>query len=99
LAAWSRTDFIHAVSIVATELVELALADADNALSLRVESDGSTVAVAVQHLDIARTRLRESVDDPVSGLDLVAANCRVWGNYTSAAGTTVWAVVGPENRF
>jgi hypothetical protein len=99
LAAWTRTDFIHAVSIVATELVELALADADNALSLRVESDGSTVAVAVQHVNMARTRLRESGADAVSGLDLVAANCRVWGNYTSAAGNTVWAVVGPENRF
>jgi hypothetical protein len=99
LTAWSRTDFIHAVSAVATELVELALVDADNALSLRVESDGSTVAVAVQHADMARTRLRESVDDAVSALDLVAANCRVWGSYTNAAGNTVWAVVGPENRF
>ena len=99
LTAWSRTDFIHAVSSVATELVELALVDAGNAFSLRMESDGSTVAVAVQHVDVARTRLRESVDDAVSALDLVAANCRVWGSYTSAAGNTVWAVVGPENRF
>jgi hypothetical protein len=99
LTAWSRTDFIHAVSAVATELVELALVDTDNALSLRVECDGSTVAVAVQHVDMARTRLRESVDDAVSALDLVAANCRVWGSYTSAVGSTVWAVVGPENRF
>ena len=99
LTAWSRTDFIHAVSAVATELVELALVDADNALSLRMESDGSTVAVAVQHVDMARTRLRESADDAVSALDLVAGNCRVWGSYTSAAGNTVWAVVGPENRF
>jgi hypothetical protein len=99
LTEWTRTDFIHAVSIVATELVELALADADNALSLRVESDGSTVAVAVQHVDVTRTRLRKSVDDAVSGLDLVAGNCRVWGSYTSAAGNTVWAVIGPENRF
>jgi hypothetical protein len=73
--------------------------DTDNALSLRVECDGSTVAVAVQHVDMARTRLRESVDDAVSALDLVVANCRVWGSYTSAAGSTVWAVVGPENRF
>lgn len=99
LTAWSRTDFIHAVSIVATELVELALADARSKLSLRMETNGSTVAVAVQHVDMARTRLRESVDDAVSALDLVAANCRVWGSYTSAAGNTVWAVVGPENRF
>jgi hypothetical protein len=99
LTAWSRTDFIHAVSAVASELVEVALADTDKVLSLRVESDGSTVAVAVQHVDMSKTRLRRSVDDAVSGLDLVAASCRVWGNYTSAAGNTVWAVVGPENRF
>lgn len=99
LTAWSRTDFIHAVAIVVTELVELALNDAQNALSLRVESDGSTVAVAVQHINMARASLRESPDDAISALDLVDANCRVWGSYISAAGDTIWAVVGPENRF
>ena len=99
LTAWSRTDFIHAVSIVATELVELALADAGSELSLRMETNGSTVAVAVQHVNIATSRLRESAGHTVSGLDLVAANSRVWGTYTSVAGNTVWPVVGPENRF
>jgi hypothetical protein len=99
LTTWWRPDFIHAVSAVATEMVELALANADSALSLRVELDGSTVAVAVQHVDVVKTRLRQSLDDTVSGLDLVAANCRVWGSYTSAVGNTIWAVVGPENRF
>lgn len=99
LTAWSRTDFIHAVSIVVTELVEMALADTNEAFSLRLETDGSTVAVAVQHLGIFKPIPRESPDDNVSGLELVAANSRVWGDYTSAAGTTVWAVVGPENRF
>jgi hypothetical protein len=99
LTAWSRTDFIHAVSVVATELVEMALADSHYALSLRVETDGSTVAVAVQHVDIENAGRRTSIGDPVSGLDLVVANSRVWGSYTSAAGNTVWAVVGPENRF
>jgi hypothetical protein len=99
LAAWSRTDFAHAVSVVATELVEMALADAASALSLRVETDGSTVAVAVQHVDIENAGRRKFIGETVSGLDLVAANSRVWGSYTSAAGNTVWAVVGPENRF
>jgi len=99
LTAWSRTDFIHAVSIVATEMVEMAVADTDNELSLRVESDGSTVVVAVQHVDVARTRLRASTADAVSGLDLVAANSRVWGSYSTGTGNTVWAVLGPENRF
>lgn len=99
LTAWSRTDFIHAVSIVVTELVEMVLTDTINPFSLRLETDGSTVAVAVQHLGILKPIRRESRDDNVSGLELVAANSRVWGNYASAAGTTVWAVVGPENRF
>ena len=99
LTGWSRTDFIHTVSVVATELVELALADTDSGLSLRLETNGSTVAVAVQHVDIENVGRRKSIGDPVSGLDLVVANCRVWGSYTSAAGNTVWAVVGPENRF
>jgi hypothetical protein len=99
LTAWSRTDFIHAVSIVVTELVEMALAYTNSPFSLRLETDGSTVAVAVQHLGILKTIRRESHDDNVSELELVAANSRVWGNYTSSAGNTVWAVVGPENRF
>jgi STAS domain-containing protein len=99
LTAWSRSDFIHAVSIVASELVEMALVDSDSALSLRVETNGSTVAVAVQHVDVGNAGRREFIGDSVSSLDLVAANCRVWGSYTSAAGNTVWAVVGPENRF
>jgi hypothetical protein len=98
LTAWQRVDFIHAVSIVATELVEIAVADTNSTLSLRMETDGSTVAVAIQHIEMT-PKTRKSVDENVSGLDLVAANSRVWGTYTSAAGDTVWAVVGPENRF
>jgi hypothetical protein len=99
LTAWLRTDFIHAASIVVTELVEMALADTDSALALRLETDGSTVAVAVQHNGTSKTRLRDLADGTGLGLDLVAANCRVWGSYTSAPGHTVWAVIGPENRF
>ncbi len=99
LTAWSRTDFIHAVSVVASELVEVVLADAGSDLALRLETTGSTVAVAVQYAGMAEPPHRESSGDAVSGLDLVAASSRVWGSYVSAAGTTIWAVVGPENRF
>jgi hypothetical protein len=77
----------------------MALADSDSAFALRLETDGSTVAVAVQRMDLPNARRQKSVGDTVSGLDLVVANCRVWGHYSSAAGNTVWAVVGPENRF
>jgi hypothetical protein len=99
LTAWSRIDFIHAVSIVASELVEVALADTDRPFSLRLETDGSTVAVAVQHAGTTKALRRESAGEPVSGFDLVAGNCRVWGRYSSVAGDTIWAVLGPENRF
>jgi hypothetical protein len=99
LTAWSRADFVHVVSIVATELVEAALADTDGEFSLRLETDGSTVSVAVQHTGIAEPVRRNSAQDNVSGLDLVAATSRTWGSYATATGHTVWAVVGPENRF
>jgi hypothetical protein len=100
LTAWSRTDFIPAVSIVATELVEIALANTDGAVSLRLEADGSTVAVAVQYAGAAPpAAARHSISGTACGIDLVAATSRVWGSYTASAGHTVWAVLGPENRF
>jgi hypothetical protein len=100
LAAWARTDFSHAVSIVATELVEIALADADGPVVLRLETDGSTITVAVQHSGPAKAKTvrRKSHGGKITGMDLIAANCRVWGTHTSATGTTVWVVLGPENR-
>jgi hypothetical protein len=99
LEKWARTDFSHAVSIVATELVEIALADTDSPLVLRLETDGSTITVAVQHSGSAKTVRRESLGDQITGMDLIAASCRVWGSHTSATSTTVWVVLGPENRF
>jgi hypothetical protein len=99
LTEWARTDFIHVVSTVATELVEIALADTDRDFALRLETDGSTVSVAIQHIGIVNPVRRKSARDNVSGLDLVAGNSRAWGNYTTSVGNTVWAVVGPENRF
>ena len=99
LTAWSRTDFIHAVSTVATELVEATLADTDREFSLRVETDGSTVSVAVQHVGSANPLPPKSVDGSISGLDLVAANSRAWGIYATSTAYTIYAVIGPENRF
>ena len=99
LTTWSRTDFIHAVSTVATELVETAISYADLTVSLRLQSDGSTMTVVVQHTGTKPRMPPESDDDTSWGADIVAATSRVWGSYTTAAGTTVWAVIGPENRF
>ncbi len=99
LTQWSRTDFIHVASLVAAELVEATLAVTDSDFTLRVETDGSTVSVVVQHVGIASQVLRKSARDSVSGLDLVATSSRAWGTYTTLAGNTIWAVLGPENRF
>lgn len=98
LTAWSRTDFIHAVSIVATELVETVVAHTDRAFSLRLETDGSTVAVAVQYAGGAPPTSQNRTGDTVSGLDLIAAASRAWGSYTAEAVITIWAALGPENR-
>ena len=57
------------------------------------------MSVAIQRVGIVNPVRRKSARDNVSGLDLVAGNSRAWGNYTTTAGNTVWAVVGPENRF
>ncbi len=99
LSEWSRIDFIQVASLVAAELVEAALSATDADFVLRLETDGSTVSVAVQHVGIANPVQRKSAHDKVSGLDLVAANSRTWGTYTTLSGNTIWAVVGPENRF
>jgi hypothetical protein len=92
-------DFTHVASMVATELVEAALSATDTEFVLRLETDGSTVSVVVQHVGIANPVQRKSPHDKVSGLDLVAGNSRTWGTYTTLSGNTIWAVVGPENRF
>jgi hypothetical protein len=98
LTAWSRTDFTATVSVAATVLAEMAIAGTDDPFALRLETDGSTMTVAVQYSPSAKIVRQESDDDRVSGLDLIAASCRVWGRHTGAAGNTVWVVLGPENR-
>jgi hypothetical protein len=99
LTAWSRTDFIHAASIVVTELVEMALTDTDSAISLRLETDGSTVSIAVQYVGAGTPGGRHSSGGADVRLNLITATSRVWGSYTAAAGNTIWAALGPENRF
>jgi hypothetical protein len=99
LTAWGRTDFITAVSVVATELVEMALTETDGPIALRLETDGSTITVALQFSGSATTERQAPGGDTVSELDLIAGSCRVWGSHVGAAGDTVWVVLGPENRF
>jgi hypothetical protein len=99
LTAWGRTDFTAAVSVVATELVEMALTETDGPIALRLETDGSTITVALQFCRSTTTVRQNSRADTVSELDLIAGSCRVWGSHIGATGDTVWVVLGPENRF
>jgi anti-anti-sigma factor len=101
LTAWSRDDLIPAAKVVVTEFVENVLQHTDSAPEVRLETDGSDVTVAVQDCSHRPPALNEfsTVRHIPSGLGLVAALCRMWGNAPTSTGKTVWAVIGPENRL
>lgn len=98
MALWTMSDYAPVVSTAAGLLVENAAVHADGAISLRLESceDVVTVAAADRSTDLAVRRERREQAVP-SGLDVVAALCRRWGNSPTLDGKTVWACVGPEN--
>ncbi|OBB72928.1 hypothetical protein A5759_17030 [Mycobacterium sp. 852014-52144_SCH5372336] len=99
LTTWSRTEMISTVKVVVTTLVENVLQHTDSDPGLRVEFSGHSVAVAVNDTSRAPATLREAATATgrPSGLRIVAALCRSWGNAPTTSGKTVWAVIGPEN--
>jgi hypothetical protein len=101
LTVWSRTELIPAAKVVVTEFVENVLQHTDSGPEVRLETDGSLVTVAVQDRSHRVPALNEySITRHIpSGLGLVAAMCRMWGNAPTSTGKTVWAVIGPENRL
>lgn len=101
LTAWSAPELISTSKVVATTFVENVLAHTESRPGLRIESKGSTVTVAVSDGSGQPAALREeSAHSPApSGLRIVAALCRAWGNAPNTAGKTVWAVIGPENAL
>jgi hypothetical protein len=101
LTAWSQTELIPVTKVIVTTFVENVLNHTDSAPCVRLESNGSSVTVAVEDGSHAHASLREDrvlVSTP-SGLRIVAALSRTWGNAPTPSGKTVWAVVGPENRL
>jgi hypothetical protein len=102
LAAWSRPDLISVTKLIVTVLIENVLVHTHSAPVLRLECKGDLVTVAVEDESAEPAVRRElpthGVDD-VSGLAIVAALCREWGNSPSPTGKSVWAVIGPENRL
>jgi len=99
LSAWSQTDKVAVAKVVVTSLIENVLEHTDSAPSLRLESDGSTVTVAVgdaSHRQASFKEMPASTKAP-TGLRIISALCRTWGNSPTTTGKTVWAVIGPEN--
>lgn len=100
LTAWSQAKFIPVTKIVATTLVENVLQHTDSRPRLRLESDDAVVAVAVEDASRAPAAVREEAGKPApSGLQILAAVCRMWGQAPTPAGKTVWAVIGRENML
>jgi hypothetical protein len=101
LTAWSQEELIPVAKVIVTALVENVLQHTQSAPGVRLEFDGSAVTVAVEDASHASAGVRERPgrDEVPSGLRIIAALCRAWGNSPTPSGKTVWAVIGPENRL
>lgn len=99
LTAWSRPEMIPVAKVVVTTFVENVLAHTVSSPILRLEFDGSTLTVAVEDGSSVPAGVREDwrPNTAPSGLRIVSALCRTWGNSPTPSGKTVWAVIGPEN--
>ena len=94
-------DMIPVAKIVVTTFVENVLAHTDGRAAIRLETDGTTVTVAVEDSSHSLANVREpnEVTNTPTGLGILGAICRMWGNSPMPSGKTVWAVIGPENRL
>ncbi len=101
LNEWAMPRWIPVAQIVVTTFVENVLEHTHSAAFVRLETDGSTVTVAVADSSHAPASLRETslVKGTPTGLVIVNALCRAWGNSPVPSGKTVWAVIGPEDRL
>ncbi|MEO3757965.1 STAS domain-containing protein [Mycobacterium sp. B14F4] len=98
LTAWHRPEMIPTAKVVVTTLVENVLQHTGSHPELRLEYNGATVTIAVNDENHAPAGLREYAPKAgPSGLQILAALCRAWGNAPTPSGKTVWAVIGPEN--
>jgi anti-anti-sigma regulatory factor len=101
LSAWSLEELIPVAKIIVTTLIENVLQHTDSAPNFRLETDGVNVTVAVEDGSHRLAELPEGSygKHRPSGLSILAALSRVWGNAPTSSGKTVWAVLGPENRL
>lgn len=102
LTAWSKTGLISVASTIASVFVQNVLDHTESAPVLIVETYDGAVTVAVEdHNPHYAVRHEDDVGGAgaVSGLAIVAALSRIWGNIPTTSGKTVWALVGSENRI
>ena len=102
LTEWSRPELVSVAKLVVTVMVENVLAHTASAPVVSVETDGDCVVIAVEDRSSAlavRTEECRGGGTDVSGLAIVAAVSRRWGNIPTPSGKTVWAAVGPEGRL
>jgi len=101
LAAWSQKGLISVSKVIVTAFVENVLQHTDSRPNVRLETDGNTVAVAVEDSSAAPALFREAqmASDHPTGLRIVNALSRAWGNTPTPEGKIIWAIVGPENRL
>ena len=102
LTGWSQTDLVPVATVIVNVLVENALEHTASTPVLRLETDDTTVTVAVEDGSSIPAVRRENQfrgGERVSGLAIVAAVSRAWGSTPTSSGKTVWAVVGPENQL
>ena len=101
LTRWAQPELIPVANVVVTAFVENVLQHTDSRPGVRLESDGTAVTVAVEDASHLPAGPREGPrpNAAPSGLHIVSALCRAWGNAPTPTGKTVWAVIGPENRL
>lgn len=97
LTSWGLLNLLPAVRIVVTALLDNAFVHTVGPANLRLESDGSTVTVAIEDTSRTLAGVHEGrPGDGLSSLIIVDALCTMWGNSPTPTGKTVWAVIAPE---
>jgi hypothetical protein len=102
LLDWSLPELVAVATVIVNVFVENVLEHTGSNPVVRLESNGTTVSVAVEDGSSELPVRHEDGSvggERVSGLAIVAAVSRVWGNLPTPSGKTVWAVVGPENKL
>jgi hypothetical protein len=102
LREWSRPELISVAKLVVTVFVENVFAHTDSAPVVRLDNVDDIVTVAVGDNSSAlatRTERCGGLATDISGVAIVAALCREWGNAPTPTGKMVWAAIGPENEL